>query len=207
MIGAAIETAAGLWHAKSMNSPLSLVFRPALPNDYAEVARITRDSYVQAGYFESADHPYMRRIQDVAARAGQAQMWVAEQWLKKRLELVGSVTMVRHGEPYADIAWPDELEMRMLVVDPCRQGAGIGTAMVRAVMVHARSLDGVRAVSLSTGDSWLSAHALYRSLGFRRQPERDWQVTREKLEGCPQVQGCDQPEDEEIWLRVYRREV
>ncbi|MFJ5697784.1 GNAT family N-acetyltransferase [Arthrobacter sp. NPDC093139] len=149
-----------------------IIVRPAVPADYEAIARITRDSYLAAGYFDSADHPYMRQIQDVARRAAHATIWVAE----RNGQVVGSVTLAVAGEPYADIALDDELEFRMLVVDPAVQRSGAGLAMVEAIIEHARSLDGIRAVALTTGRTWESAHGLYRKTGFRRVPERDWFV-------------------------------
>ena len=149
-----------------------IIVRPAVPADYEAMARITRDSYLAAGYFDSADHPYMKQIQDVARRAAQATIWVAE----RDGRIVGSVTLAVAGEPYADIALEDELEFRMLVVDPAVQRSGAGQAMVEAIIAHARSLDGIRAVALTTGGTWESAHGLYRKTGFRRVPERDWFV-------------------------------
>lgn len=149
-----------------------IIVRPAVPADYEAIARITRDSYLAAGYFDSAEHPYMKQIQDVARRAAQATIWVAER--DKRI--VGSVTLAVAGEPYADIALDDELEFRMLVVDPAVQRSGAGRAMVEAIIAHARSLDGIRGVALTTGGTWESAHGLYRKTGFRRVPERDWFV-------------------------------
>jgi N-acetylglutamate synthase-like GNAT family acetyltransferase len=160
--------------------------RPAVPADYDAVARITRDAYLAAGYFASADHPYMLQIQDVAARAAQATVWVAE----RAGHIVGSVTLAVAGEPYADIALADELEFRMLVVDPNVQRSGAGKAMVEAIIGHAKSLDGVKAVALTTGRDWESAHGLYRKIGFQRVPERDWFVP-----------------DTDIKLLVYRLEV
>ena len=149
-----------------------IIVRPAVPADYEAIARITRDSYLAAGYFDSADHPYMKQIQDVARRAAQATIWVAE----RDGRIVGSVTLAVAGEPYADIALDDELEFRMLVVDPAVQRSGAGQALVEAIIAHARSLDGIRAVALTTGGTWESAHGLYRKTGFRRIPERDWFV-------------------------------
>lgn len=149
-----------------------IIVRPAVPADYEAIARITRDSYLAAGYFDSADHPYMKQIQDVARRAAQATVWVAE----RDGRIVGSVTLAVAGEPYADIALDDELEFRMLVVDPAVQRSGAGQALVEAIIAHARSLDGIRAVALTTGGTWESAHGLYRKTGFRRVPERDWFV-------------------------------
>lgn len=128
----------------------------------------------------------MLRIQDVASRAAEATIWVAE----RAGEVVGSVTLALAGEPYADIALADELEFRMLVVDPTVQRSGAGKAMVEAIISHAKSLDGVDAVALTTGAGWESAHGLYRKTGFNRAPERDWFVP-----------------DTDIKLLVYRQEV
>jgi GNAT superfamily N-acetyltransferase len=62
--------------------------------------------------------------------------------------------------------------------------------MVDAIIEHARSLEGIKAVALTTGQTWESAHGLYRKMGFQRVPERDWFVP-----------GTD------IKLLVYRLEV
>ena len=163
-----------------------ILIRPAVPADYDPIARITRDAYLAAGYFDSAEHPYMRQIQDVALRASRATIWVAE----RAGEVVGSVTLAVAGEPYADIARQDELEFRMLVVDPAVQRSGAGKAMVQAILEYARSLPGIRAVALTTGLTWESAHGLYRKTGFQRTPERDWTVP-----------GTD------MKLQVYRQDV
>jgi GNAT superfamily N-acetyltransferase len=149
-----------------------ITVRPAVETDYDAVARITRDSYLAAGYFDDAGHPYMRKIQDVALRAGQATIWVAE----REGTVIGSVTLAVAGEPYADIALQDELEFRMLVVDPAVQRSGAGQAMLNAIVGHARALPGVNGIALTTGAGWESAHGLYRKNGFRRVPERDWFV-------------------------------
>lgn len=149
-----------------------ITVRPAVEPDFPAVARITRDSYLAAGYFDDADHPYMRKIQDVAQRAGQATVWVAE----RAGQVVGSVTLAVAGEPYADIALDDELEFRMLVVDPAVQRSGAGQALLAAIIAHARELSGIKAVALTTGSSWDSARGLYRKAGFARVPERDWLV-------------------------------
>lgn len=149
-----------------------ITVRPAVEGDFDDIARITRDSYLAAGYFENADHPYMRRIQEVAERAAKATIWVAE----RQGKIVGSVTLALAGDPYADIALEDELEFRMLVVDPAVQRSGVGKAMVEAIIGHARTLAGITGVALTTGKTWESAHGLYRKFGFRRVPERDWFV-------------------------------
>ncbi|MBT2595423.1 GNAT family N-acetyltransferase [Arthrobacter sp. ISL-72] len=163
-----------------------ILIRPAVAADFDAVARITRDAYLAAGYFASADHPYMLQIQDVATRASQATIWVAE----RAGRVVASVTLAVAGEPFADIALADELEFRMLVVDPAVQRSGAGKALVEAIIGHAKALDGIKAVALTTGGTWESAHGLYRKTGFQRVPERDWFVP-----------------DTDIKLLVYRLDV
>jgi GNAT superfamily N-acetyltransferase len=152
--------------------PSPITVRPAVESDFDAVARITRDSYLAAGYFDDAEHPYMRKVQDVAQRAGEATVWVAE----RAGDVVGSVTLALAGEPYADIALRDELEFRMLVVDPAVQRSGAGKAMMAAIVDHAKALDGINAVSLTTGSTWESARSLYNKTGFARVPDRDWFV-------------------------------
>ncbi|PYI66723.1 GNAT family N-acetyltransferase [Arthrobacter livingstonensis] len=165
---------------------MSLTVRPATPVDHAAIARITADAYLGAGYFDSAEYPYMQKILQVAERAESAPLIVAE----RDGVVVGSATLAVHGDEWADIALPDELEFRLLVVDPKVQRSGAGAAMVRYILDQARATDGIRAVSLTTGDDWHGAHALYRKLGFTRVPERDWPI----------------PENGKM-LRVYRQDV
>ena len=152
--------------------PSQILIRPAVPADYDSVARITRDAYLEAGYFETADHPYMQQVQNVALRAEKATVWVAEH----SGHVIGSVTLALAGEPFADIALDDELEFRMLVVDPAVQRSGAGKAIIEAIIAHAKVSSGIQAVALTTGTSWKSARALYRSTGFQRAPHRDWFV-------------------------------
>lgn len=165
---------------------MNLIVRPITPADYDAVAKVTADAYLGAGYFASADHPYVEKILRVAERAAVAELIVAE----RDGVVVGSATLASYGDEWADIALPDELEFRLLVVDPAVQRSGAGAAMVNAIVARARATEGIRAVSLTTGDDWHGAHALYRKLGFTRVPERDWPI----------------PENGKM-LRVYRMEL
>lgn len=155
---------------------MSLSFRRAVLADFPEVRRITRDAYLRAGHF-AADHPYMSVLEDVEHRAEHAQVWVAESAGK----VVAAVTLTFAGQPYSEIAQDGELEFRMLAVDPPHQGGGVGRAVVREILGHARQLPGIEAISITSATFMERAHALYRSLGFRRAPNRDWYVPGEDV--------------------------
>ncbi len=155
---------------------MNLVFRPATPDDYSEVRRITREAYLQAGHFTS-DHPYMSVLDNVEHRAEHAHVWVAE----ASGTVVAAVTLTFAGQPYSEIAIENELEFRMLAVDPAVQGGGVGRAVVRQVIEHAQSLPAIRAISITSATLMERAHALYRSLGFQRVPARDWYVPGENV--------------------------
>lgn len=146
---------------------MTVEFRRALPADFPEVRRITRDAYLRAGHF-AADHPYMSVLEDVEHRAEHAQVWVAG-------TVVAAVTLTFAGQPYSEIARDGELEFRMLAVDPAHQGGGVGRAVVREIVEHAR-LPGIETISITSATFMERAHELYESLGFRRARERDWYV-------------------------------
>ena len=133
---------------------MSITVRQATEADFDDIRRITRDAYLSAGFIE-ADNPYVKELENVEDRAKNALVWVAE--------LDG------------------ELEFRMLAVDPELQRGGVGRALVTAVIDYARSLEGIHTVSLTSMTPMTSAHALYKSLGFKRVPERDWYVPNEDI--------------------------
>ncbi|TYC99023.1 GNAT family N-acetyltransferase [Arthrobacter echini] len=151
--------------------------RPVRPEDYDDVRRITRDAYLEAGYFTDAAHPYVVVLSDIEHRAQHAEVWVAE----RGGTVVGSVALTFAGQRYTDIAVEGELEFRMLAVDPMVQRGGIGRAMVERIIEHARALPGIEAVSLTSGSDMVRAHRLYLSMGFTRVPERDWEVPNEDI--------------------------
>ena len=155
---------------------MSVSIRRAAPSDFPDVRRITRDAYLRAGHF-AADHPYMEVLEDVEHRAGHAEVWLAESGGRA----VAAVTLTFAGQPYSEIARDGELEFRMLAVDPSAQGAGVGRAVVRRIIEHARQLPGIAAISITSATFMERAHGLYESLGFRRAPERDWYVPGEDV--------------------------
>ena len=155
---------------------MSVALRRARPSDFDEVRRITREAYLHAGHF-AADHPYVSVREDVEHRAEHAQVWVAE----TAGRVVAAATLTFAGQPYSEIAADGELEFRMLAVDPARQGGGVGRAVVREIVEHARKLPGIEAISITSATFMERAHNLYESLSFRRAPERDWYVSGEEV--------------------------
>jgi ribosomal protein S18 acetylase RimI-like enzyme len=155
---------------------VNLVFRPARPADYSEVRRITREAYIHAGHF-TADHPYMSVLDNVEHRAEHAEVWVAE----ASGAVVAAVMLTFAGQPYSEIAVDDELEFRMLAVDPAAQGSGVGREVVRRVIAHSESLPSIRAISITSATFMERARGLYESLGFKRAPARDWYVPGEDV--------------------------
>ncbi|MEN8583142.1 GNAT family N-acetyltransferase [Burkholderia sp. RS01] len=119
----------------------------------------------------------MSVLDNVEHRAEHAHVWVAE----ASGTVVAAVTLTFAGQPYSEIAIENELEFRMLAVDPAVQGGGVGRAVVRQVIEHAQSLPAIRAISITSATLMERAHALYRSLGFQRVPARDWYVPGENV--------------------------
>lgn len=149
-----------------------LTIADATAADYQRIGDITVDAYVAAGHFDDPDHAYMQFVRQVAARHEHCRILVA----RRDGRVIASMSLMRHGNEYADIALPGELEIRMLAVDPSVQRSGAGRAMVQAALAYARTLQGVHTVSLTTGGTWQAARALYENLGFSHCPERDWFV-------------------------------
>lgn len=147
-----------------------LTVRPALPPEYAAVDDLTAAIYVNEGY-TSAN--YIDRIRDAAGRSTHGEVLVACD--AGQGTVLGSVTLLLDGGPYAQIARPGEAEFRLLAVDPAARGRGAGECLVRCCIDQARGRGFDRLV-LSTQPSMTAAHRLYERLGFRRTPERDWRL-------------------------------
>lgn len=145
-----------------------IVIRPAAPADYARIRDFTLRSYVDEGYVDP-ESPYKDVLGDVAARAAQAEVLVAE------LDgtPVGSLMIVDGQSPFRQISADDELEFRMLATAPEARGRGVGTALVRTVIQRARDL-GRTAVVLSTDEHMRDARRVYTREGFVAVPERAW---------------------------------
>ncbi|UQS23132.1 GNAT family N-acetyltransferase [Amycolatopsis thermalba] len=143
--------------------------RPARPEEFAAVGALTVSAYVADGLI-AADDDYVRELSDAAHRAAHAELLVATD----DDGLLGSVTIVRPGTHYSEIARDGELEFRMLATAPAARGRGVGELLTRTVVEKAREI-GASAVVMSSLDAMKTAHRLYERLGFSRLPERDWE--------------------------------
>lgn len=149
-----------------------LIIERATPADYRRVGDIVVDAYLHAGHFDDPEHEYLQFIRQVQPRAEAAEVYVA----RRDGQAIATMTLMTHGNSYADIALEGELEIRMLSVDPNIQRSGAGRAMVLAAIERAKREPGIHTVSLTTGQGWTAARKLYESLGFQRNVERDWYV-------------------------------
>ena len=113
---------------------------------------------------------YAAVLRDVADRVKSAQVLVA---VDDDGTVLGSVTNVPDGGPYGEIARPGEGEFRMLAVAPEARRSGVAESLVRLCLERSTEL-GYGAVVLSSLPVQQPAHRIYRRLGFRRIPDRDW---------------------------------
>lgn len=147
---------------------MPIVVRPAGTGELAVVGRLTLDAYTADGYIVEDDF-YAAHLLDAAARAEGGELLVAE----LDGEVVGTVTFCPQGSTFSEVAGPDEGEFRMLAVAPSARRRGAAESLVVACVDRSREL-GYTALVLSSLPEQVAAHRLYRRLGFRRTPEKDW---------------------------------
>jgi ribosomal protein S18 acetylase RimI-like enzyme len=151
---------------------MPVLIRPADEADYARAGEICVDAYRADGQLPppaDGEDDYALTLADVADRARTGDVLVAV------LDgaVVGCVTLLRPGSPYAEIAGPGEAEFRMLAVAPQAQGRGAGAALVAACLDRAAER-GCTAVAICTRDTNAIAQRMYGRFGFTRDPGRDW---------------------------------
>ncbi|MET8699976.1 GNAT family N-acetyltransferase [Kitasatospora sp. NPDC058032] len=149
---------------------MDIVIRPARAEEFEEAGRITAQAFVDDG-FTSPEGQYVHRLRDAATRAAEAELLVAVDAADGTL--LGTVTFAVGGTTWADIATPEEGEIRMLATAPAARGRGAGESLVRAALTRSREL-GLAGMAFSTQREMTTAHRIYERVGFRRDPERDW---------------------------------
>ncbi len=147
---------------------MPVTVRPAHDAEHARVGELTYEAYSSGGFVD-ADSDYAGVLRNAAARAGSAELYVAE----VEGALVGTVTFCPQGSAFCELAGNGEGEFRMLGVLPGARRQGVARALVGACVERAREL-GYSALVLSSMRAQLEAHRLYEKLGFRRTPDLDW---------------------------------
>lgn len=144
-----------------------LEVRDARPSEYDAAGQLVAGVYVDEGW--SSHDDYTAELRDARTRAAHASLLVAV------LDgtVVGTVTLVLDGGPYAEASEPGESVIRMLATAPSARGQGVATRLVEECVSRSREA-GRSAVRLSTQSAMHAAHRLYERLGFTRTPGRDW---------------------------------
>jgi GNAT superfamily N-acetyltransferase len=150
-----------------------------------EIREAREDEYEPAGElcvvtyaaFGEIDVSYLDEMRDVAGRAEVVPVLVAAE---PDGTLLGTVTYVPGPGPFAESEREGEAGFRMLAVAPWAQGRGVGRRLVEACIERARA-DARHAIAILTTPSMTVAHRLYESMGFKRDPSRDWEYQPGKV--------------------------
>jgi ribosomal protein S18 acetylase RimI-like enzyme len=161
-----------------MSQPATtFLIRPVRPEEYAALGELTVAAYHSLpdlhrdAESSARELDYDRRLRDVAKRAEVSCVLVA---VGADGELFGGVTYVRGpDDPYSEELSDGEAGMRMLAVDPAKQGRGAGKALVQACLNRAGAAGRERLV-LHTGTWMPTAIAMYEKMGFARRRGLDF---------------------------------
>jgi len=149
--------------------------RVARPPEYSAIGELTLLAYADV-LAEGEDDEYRSVLLDAPGRAADAELLVA---VDHTQALLGTVTVGRPGTPLAEIAHHQEVEVRMLAVAPDFERRGIGRSMMQHVFDMA-SAEGFEGLVLSVISTNTAAASFYRSLGYTRSPDRDWNPMPDK---------------------------
>ncbi|MER6301813.1 N-acetyltransferase [Kitasatospora sp. NPDC001539] len=149
---------------------MDFLIRQALPRDLEDAGRVTVEAFVGDGHTRPTSD-YVGLLRDAGRRAREAELLVAVDASDERV--LGCVTFAVGGTAWADIATPQEGEIRMLATAAASRGRGVGEALVRATIARSRALD-LAGMAFSTRPQMTAAHRVYERTGFRRTPARDW---------------------------------
>jgi ribosomal protein S18 acetylase RimI-like enzyme len=145
--------------------------RLARPEEYTEAGRITALAYREFVRPNDKDwEEYVAELADVEGRADRTEVFVAVD----EGRILGCVTLELDqtvGDDDDELP-PDVSCIRMLGVDPAGRGHGIGRALVEACIERSREA-GKRIVTLRTTERMKTAQALYDSMHFERDQDRD----------------------------------
>lgn len=146
-----------------------MVIREAYPGELAEIGDLRLAAY-RADGFLAPDSSYAPRLRDLGAD-GLGVVLVAVDG--DGGSPLGTVMLQRWPDAGHVVQGAGEGEIRALAVRPGAQGAGVGRALLVAVIDRAVR-EGIRHLVLCTQPEMKAAQHLYEAAGFVRLPERDW---------------------------------
>jgi ribosomal protein S18 acetylase RimI-like enzyme len=145
-----------------------VLIRDAHPDEYSQIGDIRVGAYLADGFL-SPDSGYAPRLRELGTD-GFDPVLVA---VDGDGTLTGTVMIQVWPQGGEVVKGPGEAEIRALAVRPEARGAGVGRALLAAVIDRAARLD-VQHLVLLTQPEMKAAHRLYDEAGFTRLPERDW---------------------------------
>jgi predicted N-acetyltransferase YhbS len=138
-------------------------------DEYVTVGEITVRAYRELFSGETLG-TYETELLDVERRDRDSEVFVA---VDDEDKVIGGITYVPGpGREMSEFTDPDAAGIRMLAVDPKRQGAGAGLGLTNWCIDRARSA-GRRRVVLHSTPFMAVAHHIYEQLGFMRTPKLD----------------------------------
>jgi DNA-binding MarR family transcriptional regulator/GNAT superfamily N-acetyltransferase len=158
-----MRTIEGILLAKD-RSTFPLVLRPHRAGDMGWVVHREGVGYArQFGWDESFEALVAKIVEDFIRNfdAARERCWIAE----VDGQNVGHIFLVQNP------AEPDTAKLRLLFVEPCARGSGVGEALVNECLRFARSA-GYHKVVLWTQSILGAAHRLYQKAGFRLVKEQ-----------------------------------
>jgi ribosomal protein S18 acetylase RimI-like enzyme len=146
-----------------------MVIRDAYPDELAGIGELRLAAY-RADGFLAPDSAYAPRLRELGSDGLGVVLVAVESDSGSPL---GTVMLQTWPNARHVVQGPGEGEIRALAVRPEAQRAGVGRALLTAVIDRAVR-EGIRHLVLSTQPDMKAAHHLYEKAGFRRLPERDW---------------------------------
>lgn len=147
--------------------------REVRPDEYARAGEVTVAAWEE--FYGESLGGYAEHLRDIESRAKGAVVLVAIEGE----EIIGTATYVPHAaSPYSEGLREGEAGLRMLSVAPAYKRRGIGRALSLACVERARE-EGKKALVLHADEIVEASQRLYESIGFVRDPARDFQIDRE----------------------------
>ncbi len=161
------------------NRERAIFIRRCQTNEHAQIGQMLVDAYAKLpGMPQPCDQPeYYDMLANVGKRDGNPaiRVFVAANERDVPVGSIDFITDMRHyGTHSLATSVPDAAGVRLLVVQPDWRGFGIGNALTRYCIEHARTLH-KSCVILHSTRVMRTAWSMYERMGFERFPHIDFQ--------------------------------